>query len=270
MNIRTAAILACALPALGACSGVHYASETRPTNLVAPAEMRDAVPAGSYQNDLTALVGTFAIYNKSDKSLRVLEPVAHSYDPRTRPVVETVKQPLYRSLVDQSMETNVPLISAALKEAGEQNLDVTIVDEAHAMVPNYSVDILKHIGSRYHPTNQQEEVVYVAEAWQRHFNAALLTAKEHSNWSANTGVVVYNNQTYTRSENFKDGRYLTVSVIPLSSLLAAKPGQAVEALPVSAVASVGTQIADPYAYTWHREGWRDYAHRGWDGYIPSK
>ena len=263
---RITAMIACVLPALAGCSGVHYATEAKPTNLVPPAEMRYVVPAGSYQNDLTTLVGTFAVYNKTDKSLQVLEPVANAYDPRTRPVVETVKQTLYKSVVDQSMQTDVPLIAGALKDAGGQNLEVTIVDEAHAMVPNYSVDILSYLGSRYQPTNQNEEIVYVAEAWQRHFNAALLTAKEHSGWSKNTGVVVYNSKTYARTESFKDGRYLTVSVVPFANIAAGKPGQALEALPVSAVSSVKPMMLNPYAYTWHRDGWHQNDQWGWRGY----
>lgn len=263
---RIAAVIGCLLPAVSGCTGVHYASEAKPTNLVAPAEMNAVVPAGTYQNDLTALVGAFAVYNKADRSLQVLEPSANAYDPRTRPVVETVKQTLYKSVVDQTMTTSVPLITSALKDAAGENLEVTIVDEAHAMVPNYSIDILKHIGSRYHPTSQQEEIVYVAEAWQRHFNAALLTAKEHSDWSANSGVEVYNNKTYTRTENFKDGRYLSVSVVPLSNILAGKPGQAVETLPVSAVASIKPQMLNPYAYTWHRDGWQDHGRWNMNGY----
>lgn len=262
---RITMMIACVLPALAGCSGIHYASEAKPTNLVPPAEMRYVVPAGSYQNDLTALVGTFAVYNKADQSLQVLEPVANPYDPRTRPVVESVKQTLYKSVVDQSMQTDIPLINAALKDAGGENLEVTIVDEAHAMVPGYSVDILSYIGSRYRPTNQQEEIVYVAEAWQRHFNAALLTAKEHSGWSANKGVVVYNAKTYARTESFRDGRYLTVSVVPFSKIQAGKPGQAMEALPVSSVTSIKPQMLNPYAYTWHRDGWRHHDHWGWGG-----
>ncbi|EME68758.1 hypothetical protein H261_16770 [Paramagnetospirillum caucaseum] len=257
-------MIACVLPALGGCTGIHYASESKPTNLVPPAEMRYVVPAGSYQNDLTTLVGTFAVYNKTDQSLQVLEPVAHPYDPRTRPVVETVKQTLYKSVVDQTMKTDVPLIAGALKDAGKENLEVTIVDEAHAMVPRYSVDLLNYIGSRYHPTSQQEEIVYVAEAWQRHFNAALLTAKEHSAWSANDGVVVYNTKTYARTENFKDGRYLTVSVVPFSKIQAGKAEMAMEALPVSSVTSIKPMMANPYAYTWHRDGW-GYGQWGWHG-----
>ncbi|WP_170958784.1 hypothetical protein [Magnetospirillum sp. 15-1] len=263
---RITMMIACVLPALAGCSGVHYATEAKPTNLVPPAEMRYVVPAGTYQNDLTALVGTFAVYNRADQSLQVLEPVANPYDPRTRPVVETVKQTLYKSVVDQSMQTDVPLINAALKDASGENLEVTITDEAHAMVSGYSVDILSYIGSRYRPTNQQEEIVYVAEAWQRRFNAALLTAKEHSGWSANKGVVVYNSKTYARTESFRDGRYLTVSVVPFSKLQAAKPGQAMEALPVSSVTSIKPQMLDPYAYTWHRDGWRHHDQWGWGGY----
>ncbi|MDO8608699.1 MAG: hypothetical protein Q7R40_19380 [Phaeospirillum sp.] len=263
---RITAMIACILPTLGGCAGIHYASEAKPTNLVPPAEMRYVVPAGSYQNDLTALVGTFAIYNKADQSLQVLEPVANPYDPRTRPVVEAVKQTLYKSVVNQTMQTDVPLIAAALKDAGKETLEVTIVDEAHAMVPRYSADILRYIGSRYHPTNQQEEIVYIAEAWQRHFNAALLTAKEHSGWSANSGVVVYNNKTYTKTENFKDGRYLTVSAVPFSKIEAGKPGQAMETLPVSTVVSIKPQILNPYAYTWHRDDWRHNGQWGMRGY----
>jgi hypothetical protein len=262
---RITAMIACALPALAGCSGIHYASEPKPTNLVAPAEMRDVVPAGGYQNDLTALVGTFAVYNKTDKSLQVLEPVANPYDPRTRPAVETVKQTLYMSVVTPAMKTDVPLITAALKDAGGQDLEVTIVDEAHAMVPKYSVDILNYIGSRYRPINPQEEIVYVAEAWQRYFNAALLTAKEHSNWSSNSGVVVYNNKTYARTENFKDGRYLTVSVVPFSKIQAGKPGQAMESLPVSSVTSIKPQMLNPHAYTWQGDGWRHHDQWGWRG-----
>lgn len=262
---RIAAMIACVLPALGGCSGIYYASESKPTNLVPPAEMRYVVPAGAYQNDLTALVGTVAVYNKADQSLQVLEPVANPYDPRTRPVVETVKQTLYKSVVDQTMQTDVPLIAAALKDAGGENLEVTIVDEAHAMVPRYSVDILNYLGSRYHPTNAQEEIVYVSEAWQRNFNAALLTATEHSAWTDNAGVVVYNNNTYTRTENFKDGRYLTVTIVPFSKIEAGKPGQAPEALPVSAVVSIKPQILNPYAYTWHRDNWGHYDQWDWRG-----
>ncbi|CAA7627399.1 conserved exported hypothetical protein [Candidatus Terasakiella magnetica] len=263
---RVTSMIACILPTLGGCSGVYYASESKPTNLVPPAEMRYVVPAGSYQNDLTTLVGTFAVYNKADQSLQVLEPVANPYDPRTRPVVETVKQTLYKSVVDQNMQTDVPLITAALKDAAGGTLEVTIVDEAHAMVPGYSVDILNYIGSRYHSTNQQEEIVYIAEAWQRHFNAALLTAKDHDLWTKNTGVVVYNTKTYERAENFKDGRYLTISVVPFSKLQAGKPGQAMESLPVSAVASVKPQMLNPYTYTWYRDGWRNHDQWGWRGY----
>jgi hypothetical protein len=256
---RITAVIACVLPALGGCSGIYYASQAKPTNLVPPAEMRYVVPAGPYQNDLTALVGTFAVYNKADQTLQVLEPVANAYDPRTRPVVETVRQTLYQSVVDPSIQTDIPLINAALKDAAGENLEVTITDEAHAMVPNYSVDILSYIGSRYRPTNQNEEIVYVAEAWQRRFNAALLTATKHSAWTANTGVVVYNTKTYTRTEAFKDASYLTVSVVPYSKIQAGKPGAALEALPVSAVTSIKPQILNPYAYTWHHEG-------GWGGY----
>jgi hypothetical protein len=263
---RITAMIACLLPVLGGCSGIYYASESKPTNLVAPAEMRFVVPAGSYQNDLTTLVGTFAVYNKADQSLQVLEPVANAYDPRTRPVVETVKQTLYKSVVDQSFKSDIPLINAALKDAAGENLEVTITDEAHAMVPGYSVDILNYIGSRYHPTSQQEEIVYVAEAWQRHFNAALLTAKPHSGWTANKGVVVYNNKTYNRTESFKDGRYLTVSVVPFSKIQAGKPGMALEALPVSAVTTIKPQMLNPAAYTWHRDGWAHRSHWGWGGY----
>lgn len=265
---RITLVIAGLLPTVGGCSGIHYASESKPVNLVPPAEMRYVVPANAYQNDLTALVGTFAVYNKADQSLQVLEPVANAYDPRTRPVVETVKQTLYKSVVAQGMQTDIPLINAALKDAAGENLEVTIVDEAHAMVPGYSVDILNYIGSRYHPTNQQEEIVYVAEAWQRHFNAALLTAKEHSGWSANSGVVVYNTKTYNRTESFKDGRYLTVSVVPFSKIQAGKPGMALEAMPVSAVTSIKPQMLNPAAYTWHRDGW-GWGHHdqwGWGGY----
>ncbi|KIM00754.1 hypothetical protein CCC_01748 [Paramagnetospirillum magnetotacticum MS-1] len=262
---RITTVIACLLPALGGCSGIYYASEAKPTNLVPPAETRYVAPAGTYQNDLTALVGTFAVYNKADQTLQVLEPVANPYDPRTRPVVETVKQTLYSSVVDQSIQTDIPLINAALKDAAGETLDVTITDEAHAMVPNYSVDVLSYIGSRYRPTNQNEEIVYVAEAWQRRFNAALLTAKEHSAWTANTGVVVYNNKTYTRTEAFKDASYLTVSVVPYSKIQAAKPGTALEALPVSAISTIKPQMLDPYAYTWHRDGWGGYGY-GYGGY----
>jgi hypothetical protein len=164
------------------------------------------------------------------------------------------------------MQTDIPLIKAALKDANGENLEVTIVDEAHAMVPGYSVDILNYIGSRYHPTNQQEEIVYVAEAWQRHFNAALLTSKPHSGWSANKGEVVYNTKVYNRTESFKDGRYLTVSVVPFSKIQSAKPGMALEVLPVSAVTTIKPQMLNPYAYTWNREGWRQHGHWGQGGY----
>jgi hypothetical protein len=269
---RITTLIACVLPVLAGCSGIHYASEPKPTNLVPPAEMRYAVPAGPYQNDLTALVGTIAVYNKADQSLQVLEPVGHPYDPRTRPVAEMVKQTLYKSLVDQTMKTDVPLIAAALRDAAGETLEVTIVDEVHAMVPRYSVDILNYIGSRYHPTNAQEEIVYVAEAWQRNFNAALLTATPHSGWSKNSGVVVYNNKTYTRTDGFKDGRYLTVSVVPFSKIEAGKPGQAMEPLPVSAVASIKPQMLDPYAYTWRRDDWRYRDQWAWrdSGYHYAK
>ncbi|OAN45650.1 hypothetical protein A6A04_07095 [Paramagnetospirillum marisnigri] len=260
---RITALVACILPALGGCTGIHYASEAKPTNLVPPAEMRYVVPAGSYQNDLVSLVGTIAVYNKADQTLQVIEPVANPYDPRTRPVVEAVSQTLYKSVVDQTIQTDVPLIKAALKDAAGENLEVTITDEAHAMVPRYSVDILNHLGSRYRPTNAQEEIVYVVEAWQRHFNAALLTAQEHSYWSANTGVVVYNNKTYARTEAFKDGRYLTVTVVPFSKATAGLANLTMEALPVSAITSIKPQMANPYAYTWHMDDWR---HQGWRGY----
>jgi hypothetical protein len=263
---RVTAMIACVLPVLGGCSGIHYPTEPRSTNLVPPAEMRNVVPAGSYQNDLTALVGTIAVYNKADKSLQVLEPVANPYDPRTRPVVETVKQTLYSSLVDQTMQTDVPLITAALKDAGGETLDVTIVDEAHAMVPRYSVDIVNYLGSRYRPTNEQEEIVYVTEAWQRHFNASLLTATPHGYWSNNKGVEVYNSKTYKKTANFKDGRYLTVTVVPFSKIEAGKPGQALESLPVSAVTSIKPQMLNPYAYTWHRDDWRYNGQWGRHGY----
>ncbi len=267
---RITAIIACVLPALGGCSGVHYATEAKPTNLVPPAEMRYVVPAGPYANDLTALVGTIAVYNKADQSLQVLEPVGNPYDPRTRPVVESVKQTLYKSLVDQAMKTDVPLIAGALKDAGGQTLEVTIVDEAHAMVPGYSVDIVNYLGSRYHPTNPQEEIVYIAEAWQRQFNAALLTAVEHSPWSKNVGVEVYNSMTYTRTENFKDGRYLTVVAVPFANIASGKPGLAPASLPVSAVTSIKPQILNPYAYTWHMEDWRHNGRWGWNGYGDHK
>jgi len=151
---RITAVIALALPAaLGACSSVHYASETRPVNLVPPAELRSVVPAGAYQNDLTALVGSIAVYNRADRSLQVLEPVANPYDPRTRPVVETVNQVLYTSLVDPSIQTDIPLIVNALQDAAGETLDVTVTDEAHAMVPGYSVNIVNRLGSRYRPTH---------------------------------------------------------------------------------------------------------------------
>jgi hypothetical protein len=250
----------CIAPVLGGCSnGIHYASEAKPANLVPPVEMRYVAPAAGYQSDLAALVGQFAVYNKADKSIQVIEPVAHPYDPRTKPVIETVKQTLYSSVVKSGTETDIPVLAAALKDANGEDLDVTIVDEAHAMVPTYSADILTHVGSRYRPTNANEEIVYIAEAWQRHFNAALLTATPHSRWSANDGVVVYNNKTYVRSENFKDGRYITVSAIPLANLVSLKAGQPVEALPASAVATIKPPMANPHAYTWHGD-WRGH---GW-------
>lgn len=262
---RIAAMVACLMPALGGCSGIHYASEAKPTNLVPPGELRFAAAAGPYQNDLTALVGTIAVYNKAEKSLQVLEPVANPYDPRTRPVVETVNQTLYKSVVTPDITGDVPLITAALKDAAGENLEVTVTDEAHAMVPNYSPDIVNHLGSRYRPTNAQEEIVYVTEAWQRRFNAALLTGVEHSGWSANKGVVVYNTKTYVRTDGFKDGRYLTVTVVPFSNPAAGLPALAKDPLPASAVAEIKPQIANPYAYTWHGDHWR---HHGWygDGY----
>jgi hypothetical protein len=264
------AVLACVLPTLGACSGVHYASESKPVNLVPPAELRDAVPAGAYQNDLTALVGTIAVYNTQDKSLQVLEPVANPYDPRTRPVVETVNAVLYHSLVDQSLQTDIPLIAAALKEAGGETLEVTVVDEAHAMVPGYSVSIVNHLGSRYHPTTEAEVIVYVAEAWQRRFSAALLTAQEHSLWSANTGVDVYNTKTYKRTQGFKDGRYLSVSLVPFSKIANGQASLAAEALPASAVASIKPQIANPRSYTWYDLGYWSHGYGGDYGYYNKK
>lgn len=271
---RITAVLAIALPAaLGACSSVHYASETRPVNLVPPAELRSVVPAGAYQNDLTALVGSIAVYNRADRSLQVLEPVANPYDPRTRPVVETVNQVLYTSLVDPSIQTDIPLIVNALKDAGGESLDVTVTDEAHGMVPGYSVDIVNRLGSRYRPTNENEEIVYVAEAWQRRFSAALLTATKHSLWSANTGVDVYNNVTYVRTQGFKDGRYLAVSVVPFTRGPQGQASLAAEPLPVAMVSSIKPQIADPYAYTWRDHGYgywgRGYGANYWD-YAPKK
>ncbi len=272
MKFPIIALTASVLPVLAGCSGVHYASESKPTDLVAPTELRYAVPAGPYKNDLTTLVGTFAVYNKAEHSLQVLEPVANNYDPRTRPVTETVKQTLYKSVVTPAIQTEIPLIKDALKDAGGENLDVTITDEAHAMVPGYSVDLLHYLGSRYHPTSPDEEIVYVAEAWQRGFNAALLTAKPHSGWSANNGVVVYNNATYVRTDNFKDGSYLTVSVVPFSAIQSAKPGQTPEPLPVASIASIKPQVANPYAYTWQGEDWR-FRHGAWGwgshGYKPA-
>jgi len=259
------AVIACVLPILGGCSGVHYASEWKPVNLVPPAELRDAVPASGYQNDLTTLVGTIAVYNKAEHSLQVLEPIANPYDARTRPVVETVNQVLYKSLVDPTLETNIPLIAEALRDAGGETLEVTVTDEAHASVPNYSVSLINHLGSRYHPTNENEQIVYVAEAWQRRFSAALLTAQEHSLWSANTGVDVYNNKTYVRTQGFKDGRYLTLSLVPFSRIAEGQAALAPEPLPPSAVTTIKPQIANPHAYTWYgTNGWyRGGAERGY-------
>jgi hypothetical protein len=268
---RITAVIAFALPAaLGACSSVHYASETRPVNLVPPAELRSVVPAGAYQNDLTALVGSIAVYNRAERSLQVLEPVANPYDPRTRPVVETVNQVLYTSLVDPTIQTDIPLIVNALHDAAGETLDVTVTDEAHAMVPGYSINIVNRLGSRYHPTNENEDIVYVVEAWQRRFSAALLTGTKHSLWSANTGVDVYNNITYTRTQGFKDGRYLAVSVVPFTRGAPGEASLAAEPLPVAMVTTIKPQIADPYAYTWRDHGYwaRGYG-ANWD-YAPKK
>lgn len=252
----------CMMPILAGCSsGIHYASEAKPANFIPPAEMRHVAPAAGYQNDLSALVGQFAVYNKAEKSIQVIEPVANPFDPRTKPVIEDVKQTLYSSVVKSGLETDIPVLAAALKDANGEDIDVTVIDESHAMVPSYSVDILSHVGSRYRPTNVNEEIVYIAEAWQRHFNAALLTATPHSRWSANNGVVVYNNKTYVRSDNFKDGRYITVSAIPLANLVSLKSGQPIEVLPASAVTTIKPQMSNPYAYTW-RGDWRGY---GWGG-----
>ncbi|MFD2233093.1 hypothetical protein [Phaeospirillum tilakii] len=261
-NFRITALIACALPTLGGCAGGHFASEAKPVNLVPPAELRDAVPAAGYQNDLTALVGTIAVYNRQERSLQVLEPIANPYDPRTRPVVETVNQVLYSSLVDPSLQTDVPLITGALGEAGGQTLEVTVTDEAHAMVPGYSVSLINHLGSRYHPTSDNEQIVYVTEAWQRRFSAALLTGTEHSLWSANKGVDVYNGKTYLRTQGFKDGRFLTVSVVPFSRSGDGPATLATEPLPTSAVAKIKPMIDNPVAYTWHGP---DQWYRGYGG-----
>jgi hypothetical protein len=288
---RFAMMIACVLPILGGCEGVKLANTPAQVNLIPPAEMRHVVPAGPYKNDLTALVGTIAVYNKGDNSLQVLETAANPYDPRTRPVVEAVKQTLYKSLVDQSLQTDIPVVAAAVKDAAGQVLEVTITDEAHAMVPRYSADVLHFIGSRYHPTSAQEEIVYVTEAWLRRLNASLLTRNDLIYWTKNApgavaykdpATMVYNNQVYVKQANFKDDLYLTVSIVPMSKIAALAPGQSLEAMPASAVTSIKPQIVSPQAYIWGGWGYGGWGNGGWgnggwgwnkagmwEGYKPS-
>ena len=246
--IRFATMLACVAPFLAGCEGVRFANNVGPTNLTPPGELKTVVPAANYQTALTSLVGTIAIYNKAEKSIQVIEQIYDPYDPRTRPVVEAVKTTLYKSLVTKNMITDIPVIASAVKDAATNSLEVTVTNEAHAYVPKYYTDILNYFGAKYRPTNPNEELVYVSDVHLYHLNATMLTPADINARDATKPIYGYNGMAFTRTDNFKDDRYLSISIVPFSRIASVKPGEALEPYPQGTVQSVKAQITNPQPY----------------------